>query len=301
MDILRNKRILVTGGNGYLGSHLTRYLKTVGAKVYILDFVQGNNKNEYVVDLGRAKTKNLEKIAEEVKPHIIYHLAAVLNRERSFEHHDHIMKVNYFGTIKLLKALQKVEYENFIFTSTGEIYGNNSAPFHERQIPDACSPYSLSKIFSEQAITAFSSLYKKKFTVLRLFNFFGRNMPDHFFIPQLIYSLQHNIPFNMTGGEQVRDYLYVDDVVLALILTATNENSINEVFNLCSGVGITLKDMVSEFKRKFKKECAVNFGALPYRKNEIWNMVGNNEKIKEALGFEPQYSLEEAIELLLNE
>jgi nucleoside-diphosphate-sugar epimerase len=296
MDKIENKRILITGGNGYLGSHLAEALKKSGAKVYILDLSGKNDEYEFTVDI--CDKMNLEQIVEKVKPHIIYHLAAVLNRERSFEHHHQIMNVNYFGTINLLQALQRIEYEQFIFTSSSEIYGNNTAPFHEDQLPDPCSPYSLSKIFAEQAIKAFSNINGKNFTILRLFNFMGSNMPGEFFTSQLICSLQNNIPFNMTGGEQIRDYLYVDDVVSALILAAENEKSINEVFNVCSGVGTSLKDLVVKFKNKFNKDCPVNFGKLPYRKNEIWNMAGDNLKIRNNLGYQPRYSLDEAIDLI---
>jgi nucleoside-diphosphate-sugar epimerase len=297
MGSLNDKRILITGGNGYLGSHLSQTLRNMGVKVHIIDLNATNNRNDYKVDI--TDRISLGKIVQEVNPQIIFHLAAVLNRERSFENHDHIMNVNYYGTINLLKALQEIEFENFIFASTSEVYGNNPAPFTESQIPDPCSPYSLSKVFCEQAIRTYSGLYKKNFTILRLFNFVGSNMPDGFFVPQLIHALQHNIPFNMTGGDQIRDYLYIDDVISALILAATNTKAVREVFNVCSGAGITLKDLVGKIKDRFNGDNLINYGALPYRENEIWNMVGDNNKIKQFLGFQPAYRLEETIEILI--
>jgi nucleoside-diphosphate-sugar epimerase len=102
----------------------------------------------------------------------------------------------------------------------------------------------------------------------------------------------------MTGGEQIRDYLFIDDVVSALLLSATNHNSINQVFNVCSGKGISIKELALEFKNRFKNDCPMNIGKLPYRPNEIWNMVGDNQKLKKSLGFKPKYSLDKAIELL---
>ncbi|HBE39813.1 MAG TPA: hypothetical protein DDW27_01140 [Bacteroidales bacterium] len=296
MGSLKDKRILITGGEGYLGSHLSETLEIMGARVHIVDLMATNNQNKYKIDI--TDKNSLGKIVQKVNPRIIFHLAALLNRERSFENHDHIMNVNYYGTINLLKALQEIEYENFIFASTSEVYGNNPAPFTEYQVPDPCSPYSLSKIFGEQAIRTYSNLYKKNFTILRLFNFIGSNMPDGFFVPQLIHALQHNIPFNMTGGEQIRDYLYIDDVVSAFILAATNAKSLKEVFNVCSGAGVTLKELAGKLKIKFTGDNLINYGALPYRENEIWNMMGDNNKIKQFLGFQPVYRLEEAIELL---
>lgn len=296
MDNLKDKRILVTGGNGYLGSHLIAALKLSGAKVYVIDQVAGNTDNEYSLDINNSS--RLQEVVEEVQPQIIYHLAAVLNRERNFDRHDQTMLVNYYGTLNLLKAMQNIDYGNFIFTSTSEVYGNNPAPFNENQLPDPCSPYSLSKIFAEQVIKTYSRLAGKNFTILRLFNFFGKNMPMGFFIPQLFHSFQHNIPFDMTGGEQIRDFLFVDDVVSAMLLVATNHNSFNQVFNVCSGNGISLKKLALEVKNRFKKDCPLNIGKLQYQCDEIWNMVGDNSKIKKSLGFKPQYTLAEAIELL---
>jgi nucleoside-diphosphate-sugar epimerase len=297
MDKIRGKRILITGGNGFLGSYLADSLKTSGAEVHILKICSANHPNEHIADLNDLPA--LTRIVEKTDPHIIYHLAAVLNRERSFDHHEQIMKVNYFGTINLLKALQKTAYENFIFTSTSEVYGSNPAPFHENQIPDPATPYSLSKIFAEQAIKTYSAIYNKNFTILRLFNIFGRNMPKSFFIPQLIHSLKENIPFDMTAGEQIRDFVYIDDVVSALIHAADVEKPANDVFNVCSGKGTTLKDLAIILKHQINKDCIINFGKLPYRLNEIWNMVGDNSKTLNELGFSPQYTIEEALELLI--
>jgi UDP-glucose 4-epimerase len=295
VDNLKDKRILVTGGNGYLGSHLVAALKLSGAKVYVIDQVAGNSDNEYLLDINNSN--QLQEVVEEVQPQIIYHLAAILNRERNFDRHDQTMHVNYYGTLNLLKALQNIGYSNFIFTSTSEVYGNNPAPFTENQLPDPCSPYSLSKIYAEQVIKTFSVLAEKNFTILRLFNFFGKNMPMGFFIPQLLHSLQHNIPFDMTGGEQIRDFLFVDDVISAMLLAATNHNSLNEVFNVCSGNGISLKKLALDVKNRFGNDSPINIGKLQYQLNEIWNMVGDYSKIKKSLGFKPQYTLAEAIEL----
>ncbi len=295
--MIRNKRILITGGNGYLGSHLANVLKSSGAEVHILDVVSGNHENEHIGDINNYAF--LEKTIEKSDPHIIYHLAAVLNRERNFDPHDQIMKVNYSGTINLLKALQKTACENFIFSSTSEVYGSNSPPFHENQIPDPTSPYSLSKIFAEQAIKTYSNIYNRNFTILRLFNFFGRNMPEGFFIPQLIHSLKNNIPFEMTAGEQIRDYLYIDDVVSALIHAAEVEKPANDVFNVCSGTGTSLKALAINLKQRINQDSIINFGKLPYRLNEIWNMVGDNSKIRKTLGFQPRHTIEKALELII--
>jgi len=294
---LKGKRVLVTGGSGYLGSHLVAALQQQGAQVFIIDQKTSGAENEFVVDI--TNREEVAKAVHHIKPQIIYHLAASLNRDRDFANHDRVMQINYYGTLNLLYALQETDYHNFIFTSTSEVYGSNKPPFNEKQLPQPASPYSLSKVCAENAIRTFSGLHKKNFTILRLFNFFGRNMPEAFFIPQLSQSLRRDPVFKMTKGEQARDFLYVNDIVDALLLAAKDNKAQGETFNVCSGKSTTLRQLVTEFKNRIKSKCKIEFGALPYRESEVWNMVGSNAKIKRTLGFKPHYTLAKAIEQLI--
>jgi nucleoside-diphosphate-sugar epimerase len=297
MGKLKGKRVLVTGGNGYLGSYLVDALKKEGANVFVIGRTKQSAKNEFIVDI--ADEKEVHSAIKKIKPQLIYHLAATLNRDRDFKYHNEVMRINYSGTINLLRALQECKYENFIFASTSEIYGSNRTPFHEKQFPDPASPYSLSKVFSETTIRTFSELNEKNYTILRLFNFFGKNMPENFFIPQLIQALKNDTVFKMTKGEQARDFLYVEDVVRAMLLAGRKSKARNEIFNVCSSQSVALKKLVIEFQKRLNSNCKIDFGALPYRKNEVWNMVGSNKKIKSKLGFKPKYNLKEAINQLI--
>jgi UDP-glucose 4-epimerase len=256
------------------------------------------SENSYNIDI--TNRNEVQEAIQQIQPEIVFHLAASLNRERNFDHFDHINDVNHNGTLNLLLALKNVPYHNFIFTSTSEIYGSNMPPFNEKQIPRPVSPYSLTKLYAENLISNFSEIYNKPFTILRVFNFFGKDMPAEFFIPQLIKALKNNSTFEMTEGAQQRDFLYIDDVVQAMLLSAQNEISKNEIFNVCSGNAVSLKELVTEINTKLNSNCKIKFGALPYRENEVWNMVGDNTKINDALGFEVKYDLKSAIDQLVN-
>lgn len=293
---LKNKRILVTGGNGYLGRHLVERLKGEGVEVFIIDKYGDASANVFILDIGDLKV--VKDAITKIQPDIIFHLAASLNRERNFDQYEDTNNVNLIGTQNLLFALRDTNYQNFIFTSTSEVYGSNIAPFVETQLPDAASPYSLTKVFAENFINTFSKTYGKGFTTLRLFNFFGRNMSPKFFIPQMINTLRENKTFEMTEGEQKRDFLYLDDVISAMVLAA-RQPATNEIFNVCSGEAVSLKELVLEIKNKLNSQSKIVFGALPYRENEVWNMVGDNHKIKEKLGFTPSYNLASGIEQML--
>ena len=290
---LQGKRILVTGGNGYLGQFLVKALENEKANVFILDKNVEPSAKAFQVDI--TKKEEVEEAISQIKPEIIFHLAAILNRERNFDNFQVSNNINHLGTYHLLEALKTIPYTNFIFTSTSEIYGDNQAPFHEEQLPDAVSPYSLTKVYSENLIKTFSKLNDKSFTILRLFNFFGENMPAEFFIPQLIESLKTQEKFDMTEGGQIRDFLHIDDVISALVLAGQQTEPTNEIYNVCSGTGVTLKELVKTIQNELKSNCKINFGALPYRANEVWNMVGDNTKIEKELGFIPKYKIEAAV------
>ena len=290
---LKGKRVLVTGGNGYLGRHLVTQLKKEDANVFVID-KGGEQANDQVFLFDITDKELVEAIVTLIQPDIVFHLAASLNRERNFDNYREIHDVNLNGTFNLLETLKHVQYENFIFLSSSEIYGGNEPPFHEGQIPDPASPYSLTKVFAENLIQTFSKIYQKKYTILRLFNFFGKDMSPKFFIPQMIQTLKDNKPFEMTEGEQKRDFLYLDDVINGLILVAKHDAQ-NETYNLCSGNAVSLKELVLEVKSNLNSQSEIVFGALPYREHEVWNMVGDNSKIQKTFGFEVKFDLRKGI------
>ncbi|HHH53495.1 MAG TPA: NAD-dependent epimerase/dehydratase family protein [Bacteroidetes bacterium] len=294
---LKGKKILVTGGNGYLGSFLVGALKKELADVTVLD-------KEGLTTVGFFKVDITDEIAVKeaidiIKPEIIFHLASSLDRNRDFMMYKKVNDINHLGTFNLLSALKDIHYDNFIFTSTSEVYGENKVPFHENQMPKPVSQYSLTKVYAENLIQTFSKTFNKNYTILRLFNFYGEDMPSNFFIPQMIDAFSNKKYFEMTKGEQKRDFLYIYDVIQALILSAKHPKAKNELFNVCSGKTATLRQLAEEVKSQMKSDCKIKYGAIPYRETEIWNMVGDNSKIKDTLNYEVKYDLAEGIKKLL--
>ncbi len=294
--ILKNKKILVTGGNGYLGRHLVAQLRRAQAQVSILDRAGANSAGNLITDITDAQA--VQDAVRKVNPDIVFHLAASMNRARDFDRYDEIHEINFSGTRNLLFALRETSCSHFIFTSTSEVYGANRAPFRETQLPDPVSPYSLTKVLAEHLIRTFGRTYQMGFTILRLFNFFGPDMPPHFFIPVMVRALRENRPFEMTEGAQKRDFLYVDDVVRAMILAAEHVPG-GETYNVCSGRAVSLRELVLEVKQLLNSRSEILFGARPYRRNEIWNMEGDPSKIQEAWHFRPQYDLRAGIARML--
>lgn len=294
---LKNKKIVVIGGNGYLGRFLVNALKENEATVFVISRNCKPSDSQFKVDI--TNFDETYKVIQKIKPDIVYHLAANISRNRDFSIYEEMAAVNVQGTLNVLRSLEAID-AHFIFTSSSEIYGNNFSPFHENQIPKPVSPYSLTKINAEILIETYCNNHNKKFTNLRVFNFYGENMPEEFFIPQMINSLKKGEDFLMTKGEQVRDFLYVGDVVSALILTAKNQNSLGQTMNVCSGKGTKLSQLATAVNTTIKSEAKIILGAIPYRDNEVWEMIGDQSKIKKIINFIPKFSIEKGIEIVIN-
>jgi nucleoside-diphosphate-sugar epimerase len=294
---LKGKKILVVGGNGYLGKFLVKVLRENEADIFVISRNCEQSNSQFTVDI--TNFDETYKVIQKIKPDIVYHLAANISRNRDFTIYKEMATVNVQGTLNILKSLEGID-AHFIFTSSSEIYGNNASPFHENQIPKPVSPYSLTKINAEMLVQTYSTNQSEKFTNLRVFNFYGESMPEGFFIPQMIQSLKKGEDFLMTKGEQVRDFLYVGDVVKALVLTAKNTSSYGETMNVCSGKGTKLSQLAAAVNTAMKTKAKIVLGAIPYRDNEVWEMIGDNSKIKKITGFEPKISIDKGIEIVIN-
>lgn len=292
---LTNKRILITGGNGYLGTFLKKEIQKYTTDIYTISRFGVISECDYVLDI--THFEDLQTLIQKINPDIVFHLAALIDRNRDFSVYQEMYSVNVEGTLNLINSLQKTQCQHFIFTSSSEVYGNNVSPFHEELLPKPVSPYSLTKLMAEHLIQTKLLHQPMKYTIARIFNFYGPQMSDSFFINEMISTLKKGNNFKMTLGEQYRDFLYVADVVLALLKIAENPNSHNEIINICSGNGTKIKDIALEVEKHFKAKIAL--GAIDYRENEVWEMIGDASKLKKILQFNPQYSLSEGINKLI--
>ena len=288
IDFSINNRILITGGGGYLGSKLSEKLVGSNALIFLVDKNFNNqsiglsqlHNNVKLVHLDLTQKDLVAGVITDINPDYIFHFAALLNRERNFAFYPNLYEVNVGGTFNLLEALRDIPYLGLYYSSSSEVYGiKNPAPFHEEQIPAPASPYSLSKVMAEQLIKTYSDIHQKPFTILRIFNFYGAGMPENFFINQLIATLKSNKQFDMTGGEQIRDFIYIEDLLNAIIGISKSEPCRGEIINICSGKGIKLKEIATEIAQQMGKIHLLKIGVLPYRVNEVWEMVGNSSKL----------------------
>lgn len=284
-SIFNNAKILITGGGGYLGSKLAEKLVNYNSTISLVDIHFNDlseklNKTKSNITLYECDITNFEQltlICKEINPTIIYHFAALLERNRDFSLYQKLYKVNVEGTYNLLQALSTCNYTKFIFSSSSEVYGTtNKSPFTENQIPLPASPYSLTKLMAEELIKTYSTIKHKPYIIMRLFNFYADDMPENFFYSQLVNTLTRNEEFKMTSGEQIRDFLPVEQVLDYIIKLTERDNNNYEIVNICSGTGVKLKEFALKTAKTIEKEHLLKIGSIEYRDNEVWVMVGNN-------------------------
>ena len=288
---LKNARVLVTGATGFIGKHLINSLLKEKAKISIIcrkKLIKNQNIKIYSGDL--TDSSFLNKAIKEINPEKIFHLAAFVNPSRDILLLDKAFQVNFFGTANLLNSLKNIDYESLVLTSTAEVYGNNRIPFKEDMPLNPLSPYSLSKASAEIFC---NMLYKNNnypIIILRLSLVYGPGQNTDRFLPQLLTTLLKNKEFSMTKGEQKRDYIFVKDVVEALIKSSSSKNAIGQTINICSGKQHTIKYIASRIAIMLNAKKLIRHD-LPYRKNEQWSYCGDITKAKKILNWKPKTNI----------
>jgi nucleoside-diphosphate-sugar epimerase len=236
--------------------------------------------------------EQVEEFVAAVRPQRIFHLAAVTDVNRDWNSLPLVNDVNLGGTINLLRALSSIDYEILITTCTAEAYGRNPAPFSEDMPLDPISPYSFSKVASTAFCRMAAASLGASVRILRLFLVYGPGQGEERFLPQLIRAALTGEPFQMTAGEQTREYTYIDDVIDGFLLAAEKGQGKGEVYNLGSGREISLNALVIKVGEIAGKKIKPENSVLPYRKNEIWRFLGDHHRAFDSLGWRAETTLE---------
>lgn len=295
-------KILVTGGAGFIGSHVVDAYVEQGHEVIIIDNLKtGNKKN--VNQKARFYNCNIQdtaailEIFEKEKPEVVNHHAAQMNVRHSIEDPKYDAETNVIGLINILNAAVKTKVKRFIFISSGgAIYGHAPVPTKEVTVPKPLAPYGLSKYVGEQYVQLYHSLYQLPYVILRYANVYGpRQNPEGeagviaIFIDKIIKNEE---PIIFGDGEQTRDYIHIKDVVAANILALTKGT--NDVFNIGTRIQTSVNTLFSIMKKH------MSFSKNPIHETEIKGEVKYGalecSKAKEILGWTPKIKIEEGIE-----
>jgi nucleoside-diphosphate-sugar epimerase len=301
---MNGKRVLVTGGSGFIGSHLVHRLIADGAKVAVTVRYGNVMKNErlrdcwddiQVIESDLRNRGALEAGFRDFPAEVVFHLAAYNHVGQSFVQVEECFDVNAKGTANLLDMCSNTE--KFIYMSTSEVYGHQTeVPFVETMCPEPISPYAITKYAGElychmkQRIGGQTSV-----VMLRPFNTFGPYQSAKAVIPELIVNCLRGETINTTKGEQTREFNYVDNIIDGLVLAASHPGRVEGVMNLAGGEEIAIRDLVKKIAELTRTRSKIEIGALPYRPTEIWRMFADSSRARETIGWQPRIRLEEGL------
>jgi len=318
-------RFLVTGGAGFIGSHIVERLLKEGNFVRVLDnFTSGKEENlSFALQKGLSSCRkqdtrrsdkagglNFELIKGDIRDidtcnracngiDYILHQAALRSVPKSMSHPHDYNSVNIDGTLNMLEAARENKIKRFVFASSSSLYGDiDKFPEKETFLPKPISPYALSKITGEYYCRIFSTHFSLETMCLRYFNVFGprQALDDEYavVIPKFIHCILHNEQPPIFGtGKQSRDFTYIDNVIQANILAATAKGIKHEVFNVANGKDNTVLQLVDLLNRIIGKNIKPVF--LPVRAGDVFRTNADISKIKRILGYSSKVNFEEGL------
>jgi len=305
--------ILVTGGAGFIGSHLVDRLMREGYEITVLDNLSTgkienvqhhlDNPRFNVIKGDVQNSRHVNRAIEDVDT--IFHLAAFVNVPRSMENPMLANNVNVRGTLNLLRASLKRDMAQFVYVSTCAVYGEACyLPISEDHPTDPLSPYGISKLAAEQYCRVFNRTFDLKTVCLRCFNVYGPRQfrgPYGAAIAHFISRLKENEPPIIYGnGEQIRDFLHVEDAVEACMLSLSTENCTGQVINIGTGMKTTINQLVNLLTKIMRKDHITPVYAES-RKVDIKHSYAEISKAQKMLGFKPKVTLEKGLRRLLDE
>ncbi|ADT84062.1 SDR family oxidoreductase [Thermococcus barophilus] len=296
--MIKNKLIVVTGGAGFIGSHIAEELSEDNEVVVIDNLYSGKVENvPENVKFIQADIRDYESIAEIIsQADYVFHEAALVSVVESVEKPILTEEINVLGTLNILKALSE-GHGKLIFASSAAVYGDNqNLPLKEDEKPKPLSPYGVTKVSGEYYCRVFYELYGVPTVTLRYFNVFGERQGYNQYagvISIFINRALKNEPLIIFGdGKQTRDFIYVKDVVKANILVAEKEKANGEVFNVARGERTTILELAMKIIDATNSSSSIIFDKP--RPGDIKHSQADISKIKK-LGFKPDYSLKEGL------
>ncbi len=306
MDKLKGKKILVTGGCGFIGSHIVDRLIEEEASVFVLDNLSTGTIDNIRDNLDRIEfiegdirdEKILDRIVKEVD--YIIHQAALMSVPQSVEdpylYHD----VNSSGTLKLFLKAKEHNIKRIVYASSSSVYGEKSVfPEKEEDFPLPESPYGATKLFGDYYAYIFTKIYHLDVVSLRYFNVYGErqslNTQYAVVIPKFISNLLRNQSPPIYGdGTQERDFVYVKDVAEANILALLKEDVTGEIINIASGSSISIIDLLNTLKEIIDR-ANIEPVYLPPREGDVKKTCADISKAKKLLGWYPKTDFYEGL------
>ena len=307
---MKNEKILITGADGFIGSHLAETLVKQGHNVKAfclynsfnswgwLDSLPKDIINEIEVFTGNVCDPNGVRTAcKDVST--IYHLASLIAIPYSYHSPDSYVDTNIKGTLNILQAAKDFDIERILVTSTSEVYGTAKyVPIDEKHPRQPQSPYSASKIGADSIAESFYRSFKTPTTIVRPFNTYGPRQSARAIIPTIIIQLLNGEKEIKLGDlSPTRDLLFVKDTINGFIEIANSNELIGEDCNIATNSEVSIKNLAQEIIKSINPEAKIIIDKQRIRpkNSEVFRLLGSNEKLIKYTNWEQKYSLEEGL------
>jgi NAD dependent epimerase/dehydratase len=306
---LKGKKVLITGADGFIGSHLVEGMLDEGAHVRAFVYYNSFGSWGWLDTLSSEKIKQIEIIAGDVRDprqveeavkgcDVVFHLAALIAIPYSYQAVDAFVDTNIKGTLNVLQAA-RISGAKVLLTSTSEVYGTAQyVPMDEKHPLQGQSPYSATKIGADHLGEAFFRSFETPVVTVRPFNTYGPRQSARAIIPTIITQLLSGAKSISLGRlDPVRDFNYVKDTAAGFIAIAKADNVLGEEINLASGEGISIADLAEMIMKvsEMKAEIITDQSRMRPTNSEVERLVGSNKKITALTGWIPAFSFEKGI------
>ena len=299
-------KVLITGGAGFLGTALANRLVMEGHQVRVLDDLSAGSPDRLSprVLFSRGDVRDVPKLWTLLQGvTCVYHLAARVLVPESLLYPREYNDVNVGGTVSVMEAMRDAGIRRVVFTSSGAVYGEQERqPVSEDLPPNPSSPYAVSKLAAEYYVRTIGALWGIETVVLRIFNAYGPGQlipPSHPpVIPQFVkQALGGGSLVVFGGGQQTRDFVYVDDVVDALVAAATAKNVDRAIINVGSGQEVSINQVVEKVARATRRQVTPLYNSTG--SSGVSRLVADIKLARRLLGFRPKVNLDQGLSLLL--
>ncbi|EOS78999.1 LLPSF_ family NAD dependent epimerase/dehydratase [Dorea sp. 5-2] len=304
------KKVLVTGADGFIGSHLTEMLLEKGYSVKAFTFYNSFNNWGWLDTLPEKKLSEINIFSGDIRDpngvreamrgiDMVFHLAALIAIPFSYHSPDSYVDTNIKGTLNVLQAARELETEKIMITSTSEVYGTAQyVPIDEKHPFQGQSPYSATKIGADRLAESFYRSFRLPAAIVRPFNTYGPRQSARAVIPTIITQLlagKTKIKLGMLTP--TRDFNYVKDTAEGFVAIAESDKTVGEEINIASQREISIGDLASEIIKQINPnaELVCDEQRIRPEKSEVNRLLGSNEKIQKLTNWKPRYSLEQGL------
>lgn len=305
-----SKKVLVTGADGFIGSHLTEHLLESGYQVRAFVLYNSFGSYGWLDTLPKEKLSQIEIFMGDIRDpngireamkgiDVVYHLAALIAIPYSYHSPDNYVDVNIKGTLNVLQAARLLNTERILVTSTSEVYGTAQyVPIDEKHPYQGQSPYSATKIGADRMAESFYRSFNMPITIVRPFNTYGPRQSARAVIPTIITQLlngEENIKLGDT--RPTRDLLYVKDTANGFKLIAESDKTIGEEINIATQSEITVLDLAQNLINQINPNAKIVSDDIRIRpeKSEVFRLFGSNQKLKMLTNWQQNYTLDEGL------